>query len=296
MSDFGPAGDSERSWECADMFQLNVDGDPNNKKWVMILSVNWAKQQYFIGDFDGTSFKLIDGHPGQALYLDKGLDFYAARTFQDYDGTLKDKVMMGWVATWDYAPLAPTSWGKGFWSIPRNLKLRTYPEGIRLIQEPIESLKQLRGKLYSYEKKIKQGTENLPNLSLSENTYEMKVTIDTNQPNICGLNLCVGDGRKVVFSYDTESHTLLIDRTNCADTQIEKFARVTYATIKPINNKIDLHFFVDKSSIELFANDGKDVFTLLTYPGSQQAGIQSFALNKGTNIKCEIWSLISIWN
>ena len=118
-SDFGPAGDSEKSWECPDLFQLPVDGDSDKKRWVMVVSVNWAQEQYFIGDFDGTSFKLMENHPAEPLYVDKGLDFYASRTFQDFDGTLDSKISMGWVATWDYAPVAPSKYGKGFWSIPR---------------------------------------------------------------------------------------------------------------------------------------------------------------------------------
>ena len=45
-SDFGPAGDSEKSWECPDLFQLPVDGDSDKKRWVMVVSVNWAQEQY----------------------------------------------------------------------------------------------------------------------------------------------------------------------------------------------------------------------------------------------------------
>ena len=66
-SDFGPAGDSEKSWECPDLFQLPVDGDSDKKRWVMVVSVNWAQEQYFIGDFDGTSFKLMENHPAASI-------------------------------------------------------------------------------------------------------------------------------------------------------------------------------------------------------------------------------------
>lgn len=31
MSDFGPAGNEERAWECPDLFQLSVDDNPLNK-------------------------------------------------------------------------------------------------------------------------------------------------------------------------------------------------------------------------------------------------------------------------
>lgn len=294
-SDFGPAGDSEKSWECPDLFQLPVDGDSDKKKWVMVVSVNWAKEQYFIGDFDGTSFKLMDNHPEAPLYVDKGLDFYASRTFQDFDGTLDKKVSMGWVATWDYAPLAPSQYGKGFWSIPRSLELKTFGEGIRLTQTPIKQLQMLRNNLVSVRKSLAVGTQKLSSFVPKENVYELEVSFTTDVPNTLGLNLCVGEGRKVMISYDTESHNLIIDRTHCADVQIPKFSRLAYAKVEPQNGKIRMHIFVDKSSIEIFTNDGKDVFTLLTYAGKKQTGIELFAQKKGARIELNAWELKSIW-
>ena len=37
---------------------------------------------------------------------------------------------------------------EGFWSIPRNLELKTYKEGVRLVQKPVEQLQTLRHKLH----------------------------------------------------------------------------------------------------------------------------------------------------
>ena len=294
-SDFGPAGDHEKSWECPDLFQLPVDGDSNNKKWVMVVSINWAQEQYFIGDFDGTSFTLMDNHPDTPLYLDKGLDFYASRTFRDYDNTLKNTVSMGWVATWDYAQLVPSEYGKGFWSIPRNLNLKTYKEGIRLIQNPIEQLQTLRYKPFSIKRSLQVGIQNIPGFVPEENVYELDATFSTDTSNTFGFNLCTGDGRKVMISYDTDSHNLVIDRTHSADVAIPKFSRMTHALVEPIDDKIRFHIFVEKSSIELFTNDGKDVFTLLTYPNASQTGIELFAQKKGTNMELNAWMLKSIW-
>ena len=294
-SDFGPAGDSEKSWECPDLFQLPVDGDSDKKRWVMVVSVNWAQEQYFIGDFDGTSFKLMENHPAEPLYVDKGLDFYASRTFQDFDGTLDSKISMGWIATWDYAPVAPSKYGKGFWSIPRNLELKTYKEGVRLVQKPVEQLQTLRHKPASVKRALSVGTQRLPGFVPDENVYELDASFSTDVSNTFGLNLCVGEGRKVVVSYDTDSHNLVIDRTHCSDVQIPKFSRMAYARVEPVDNKIRLHIFVDKSSIEIFANDGKDVFTLLTYPGEAQTGIELFAQKKGTKMELDAWMLKSIW-
>ena len=53
--------------------------------------------------------------PVEPLYVDKGMDYYASRTFRDYDGSLHDVMSLGWVATWDYAQQQPSQYGKGMW-------------------------------------------------------------------------------------------------------------------------------------------------------------------------------------
>ncbi|WP_374206536.1 GH32 C-terminal domain-containing protein [Microbacterium sp. VKM Ac-2923] len=62
LSDFGPANSTGGIWECPDLFELPVDGDPNNTKWVMVVNLNpgavggGSGGQYFVGEFDGTTF------------------------------------------------------------------------------------------------------------------------------------------------------------------------------------------------------------------------------------------------
>jgi fructan beta-fructosidase len=87
-----------------------------------------------------------------------------------------------------------------------------------------------------------------------------------------------------------------LDRTNCSDVHIDKFSRISFAKVAPVNNRIKLHFYVDKSSIELFTNEGKEVFTLPTYSSNVQTGIEVFTLKKGTSIEYMAWPLKSIWN
>ncbi|WP_136191910.1 glycoside hydrolase family 32 protein [Actinomyces procaprae] len=58
-STFGPMGDTSAVWECPDLFPMAVDGDPNNVKWVLSLSVA-GMGRYFTGDWDGTTFTADD--------------------------------------------------------------------------------------------------------------------------------------------------------------------------------------------------------------------------------------------
>lgn len=261
----------------------------------MVISVNWAKEQYFIGDFDGKEFKLIENHPQDPLYVDKGMDYYASRTFRDYDSTLTTVTSMGWVATWDYAQLVPSTYGKGFWSMPRNLGLKSYPEGLRLIQVPVPQLETLRYDGVTCSQELKVGINKVDFFTPSENSYELDLNFDVEKSNVFGLNLCVGNGRKVTISYDTDSHNLVIDRTNCTDASIPKFSRMEHAKVIPVDGKLRIHLYVDSSSVELFANDGRDVFTFLTYPDVSQTGIELFALKAGTTVSFKGWRLKSIW-
>ena len=69
LSDFGPAGAVGGVWECPDLFPLAVDGNPRNVKWVMVVNLNpgsiagGSGGQYFVGDFDGTTFTSDDPPP-----------------------------------------------------------------------------------------------------------------------------------------------------------------------------------------------------------------------------------------
>jgi fructan beta-fructosidase len=66
LSEFGPTGATGGVWECPDLFPLAVDGDPKNVKWILVVNINpggiagGSAAQYFVGDFDGTTFTADD--------------------------------------------------------------------------------------------------------------------------------------------------------------------------------------------------------------------------------------------
>lgn len=294
LSEFGPMGDSERSWECPDMFRLAVDGNPENKKCVMVISVNWAREQYFIGDFNGKEF-VPDSPNSEPQYIDEGLDYYASRVFQNYDNSDEPVYTIGWVNTWDYANQAPTTYGKGIWSIPREYKLKSTDEGLRLIQLPFVGLETLRGKPFNLNTKLPVGVKPLKEIAKMGNTYEIDATFNAQRPDQFGFYLCEGSGRKLVINYDTESQMLTVDRTNVTDADIPKFKRMAFCQLQPENGSINLRVFVDKSTVEIFANNGEKVMTLLTYPSESQTGASVYSHRGSTNLKLSAWSLDSSW-
>lgn len=304
-SDFGPLGDSEKSWECPDIFQIDVDGEPGVKKWVMVVSVNWAREQYFVGEFDGKEF--VADNPNQyPLYLDEGLDYYASRVFQTPDNPDAPVYTIGWVNTWDYAPTAPSTWGKGIWSIPREYKLKNTNDGFRLYQLPVAQFDTLKGKEYAVTKKLSTGVTPLPAVSKMGNTYELDVEFSHLGTHPFGLYLCEGEGRRLTLQYDPSSQYFSIDRTNVTDADIPKFERKAHVKIPAVceasagsgedggntrNNpctsgvsndgKLKLCILVDKSTVEIFANDGATTMSLLTFAADGQDGVSLFSLAPG---------------
>ncbi len=293
LSDFGPLGYSEKSWECPDMFQLPLDNLPAGKKWVLVVSVNWMREQYFIGEFDGVKF-IPDNTGDYPLYIDKGLDYYASRVFRDYDDSSAPVYTIGWLNTWDYAETAPTTWGKGIWSVPREYRLRNTPEGLRLIQKPFDGLSKLRGARHTFKRKIKAGLTEIPFVKEMNNVYELDVTFSNMGNKPVGIFLCEGENKKAVLSYDPQSQYITLDRTNVSQTAIPKFERMSSCKVPAVNGRIRFHCYVDKSSVEIFVNDGEATLSFLTFPSDNQTGCSVFSLGMA-NVDLTAWKLKSIW-
>src|SRR4029077_10359337 len=102
------------------------------------------------GRFDGSTFT-SEGSREQVLWADYGKDFYASTSFSDLPKSDGRRIWLGWLDNWDYAAKEPTSPWRGAQSIPRELRLKSFPEGIRLIQQPVRELQSLRQRHYHME-------------------------------------------------------------------------------------------------------------------------------------------------
>lgn len=81
MSEFGPANAVGGVWECPDLFEMPIDGDPNNTKWIMVINLNpggptgGSGSQYILGQFDGTTFtadpnSVYDNTPPEGILVE----------------------------------------------------------------------------------------------------------------------------------------------------------------------------------------------------------------------------------
>jgi fructan beta-fructosidase len=300
-STFGPAGDTDGQWECPDLIELPIQGT-KEKKWVLIINRNPGAPaggtgvRYMIGNFDGATFTSeIADTP--ALWADWGKDFYATNTWNDMPGKDARRVWIGWFSNWQYANGEPTELWRGGQSIPRELKLRRYADGLRLVQRPIEELKSLRHESWRIENaSIAEVNAKLHAKGFKGDSYEVECELQAPVGGEAGFRIRKGKDEETVVGFDAAAGQVYIDRTRSGETEFSKdFAGRHGATIEK-KASIRLHIFVDRSSVEVFANDGERVLSERIYPHARSDGLEIFEKGGAGKIKfLTLWELDSVW-
>lgn len=235
-------------WECPDLMKMKVSGT-DKEKWMLVCNINpggpsgGSATQYFVGDFDGHKFT-CESKPEVTKWMDYGKDHYATVTFDNAPNGRH--VALAWMSNWQYANQVPTLQYRSANSIPRDLGLFEYKGNTYCSVTPSEEITAARSKK--------------PSKSLSE-ACEMVVNLKGDAT----ITLSNSKGEKVVMTYKAKDETFSMDRTLSGKTDFSSdFAAITTAPVYGKMNK--LRIFIDKSSIEVFDNDGKMAMTNLVFP------------------------------
>lgn len=304
LSSFGPAGVVGGVWECPDLFKLPIENEPGQSRWVLSVNLNpggvagGSGNQYFIGRFDGKEF--VDSNPpNKLLWVDYGKDFYASTSFADIPPSQERFIWMGWLGNWEYAAHVPTSPWRGIQSIPRVLKLRRFPQGTRLVQQPIAELEALRGRHVRIEdQSIEAANRLLQSKRVRGDTLEIEVTIKPEDSRSFGLEVRKGPSQQTVIGFDRMKSEIFVDRTHSGDTSFSpRFPGRQTAPLSLAKGKVlELHVFVDRCSVEVFANHGERVISDLIFPSLASNGIELYSKGREAKIvKLDIWNLKSAW-
>jgi fructan beta-fructosidase len=291
LSDFGPEGATDGLWECPDLFQLPIEGQPEQIKWILKVDVlKGTGAQYFIGEFDGTRF-INDAPDNQILRVDYGNDFYAAQSWSDVPNGRC--IWVGWLNHWHYANLIPTSPWRGLFTIPREVGLRQYPEGLRLIQSPVEELKRLRKPIFQAADTDTSTLNSQITKQMMGNSLELHAEFTVGTASEFGIKICAGESEETVIGYDAGAKEIFLDRTHSGDnTFFADFAAAHRASLAPEQGKISMNIFIDTCSVEVFANDGRVVISDLIFPKSQNISMEFYALEGDVHLnKVDLWNL-----
>lgn len=304
LSHFGPVGDTTKVWECPALMPVPVQGEPNAHQWVLFISSGHSQKdyvgmQYFVGDFDGTRFKgdpdqpklLVPGYAGAVV--DYGKDYYAAIQFNNLPDSQAGPVMIGWLNNWAYGNDLPTTPFKGAMSLPRQISLKRTEAGWQLMQLPVEAVRTLR------QNKRVQQTVQLTNQSRTlmqrtDNAYELEVDIRPGTASTVGIRLAKNGDEETILRY--HNGQLELDRRKSGRVDFNRrFPSVESAPLQLQNGLVKLRIFVDKSIVEVFANNGQRVITDLIFP-TQAAGDVDLFAEGGTAefLNATVWQLKSI--
>lgn len=280
-------------WECPDLFELPVEGT-NEKKWVLVCNINpggpfgGSATQYFTGTFDGHKFT-CDTKPEVTKWMDYGKDHYAAVSFDNApDGR---RVMIAWMSNWQYANQVPTVQFRSANAIARDVYLFR-DKGVDYVgSRPVAEMTAMRGDAV-VSKKATLGKLSVKNMfKAPSGAYEIDLAMAPQDGATVKMMLSNQKGEYVTIVYDGNMGTLSFDRRQGGDKSFsELFPAVTTA---PVHGKLtSLRIFVDKSSVEVFGNDGRAVMTNLVFPAEPYNTLTINSDKKTTVSSLKVYPLI----
>ena len=277
QSAFGKGlGAQDGVWECPDLFELPV-ANTNVKKWVLVCNINpggpfgGSATQYFVGDFDGKTFKVDVDAAGNVptKWMDFGKDHYATVSWSDApDGR---RTVIGWMSNWQYATEVPTLQYRSANTLPREMGLFEEKGQYYVSSTPSPELTALRGDLTHQAKRV--SVSNKPhNITLpraNDGICEILMEVDARGADSLVMTFSNKAKEEVKLIYHVYKSELSFDRTRSGLVDFSQdFPAVTVAPTFSSKGKVKLRLFIDRSSMELFEQDGRFAMTNLVFPTS----------------------------
>ena len=220
---------------------------------------------YLIGtmDYDTLTFSPDSDY----RHLDYGFDFYAAQLAAN-PGDADKAIIIAWMGLPDnHYPTEEEDW-EGSMTLPRELRI----QGDRLIQTPLREIEALRKTEPIPQNVLPSACEIGLTPTAKDQDFEIRLFASAGGDG--GMRLC----------YDASAHTCTIDRNGMK----KRFNRTLgEALTMPLEKPLEhLQIFIDRSSVEIFANHGEAVFTSHVYPTADE---HYYTATAGTALK--IWEL-----
>ena len=289
-SSFGAAfGQHDGMWECPDLFPIKVSGQ-DETKWVLLVSINPAAPnggsgtQYFVGDFDGQKFTLDTDFKQQlqqdsAVWLDYGRDNYAGVTWSNIPKKDGRKLFIGWMSNWEYARDVPTETWRSAMTIPRELKLKKNEKDFVLSSAPVTELSKYVSKTIVKETLTVNNQKTI--ITKSEiDLSRVRIQLEMNHLKSDKYDFTFQNsfGDRLSFGIDNIKKQYYLNRQNSGKvTFSDKFANtISKAPIKNPSNMLKIEVLVDKTSIEVFYNDGETIMTEIFFPNES---FEAFSIN-----------------
>lgn len=272
--------------ECPDQFEL--DGKSVLIACVMGMEAegidpaqNTAPVMAFVGREQSGSLSIE-----ASTVLDYGMDFYAPQTTQTPGGR---RVLMAWM--FNFSEVSPTHWLGHGWTgemvMPRELSVRNG----KLFQQPVRELEACRGTGIHFSGKTPLWQAQIAQCA------DVTLRLDGMEGNNVTIRCHESEDEAFLIDYNGQRGELALDRSTCgyplaAPGRGAGRSRVT-TPVAPAEGTLTLRILTDRSSVEVFVNDGEKVLSALCFPKKQGIGwtvtcsreihmtIDAYALDEG---------------
>lgn len=251
-----------------------------------------------MAEFDGVRF-VNENPPETQLWLDWVRDFYAAQSHfhvPDHDGR---RIVIGWISNRINARQTPTSPSRGAQSIPRELRLEWYREGLRLTQRPVREIESPRGEAIRLAGlSIEAINCEITAAGFKGSLPELQAEIEVGDVRDVGFRVLQGTHEETLVRFTTGPAEVYIDRSESGPVEFHAKLTGRHSTrLDPQDGRVKLRILVDRSVLELVTGDGRMAFTDRVFPQPSSTGLSMYA-NGGTArlVSLEAWKLRLVWN
>lgn len=250
-------------WECPELFEVAVDRNGGNKKWVM-----WgASGTYMIGSFDGKTFT-----PDGPKLCNLNGSAYAAQVFNNIPANDGRVIKIAWGRiSFEGMPF------NGCMLLPQEQMLFNTRSGLRLASRPVREVEQLFTKVYSGEDLSMRQANDVMRQFDGDDVLRIRMTMHLSHATDAGLSY---RGQRIV-NYDMNGNRLNGE---------------FYATDDPGSMMLTADVYMDRSMAEVFVDGGMYSYSMgLDVRSTSKEGYVFW----GNNIKIrslEVYKVKSIWD
>lgn len=263
----GHKGEMGTMWESpalikigeSDVLSISAQGiKPHDK-----LFLNKCQSGAFVGKLDYTTGNFAQ--QGAFMLYDYGFDFYAPQFVKTADGRT---IFIAWLGMEGTPMYESNEHWAGMMTIPRELKIvdgkiKTYP---------IKELETLRETPTCIENEIIQGIKEFKNIN--GEAYELELNANLTNAQSFEIKLRASEDEETSVIYDNENKILKLNRDKSGSTKSGGVTGEREAKLQLTNNILNLRIFVDRSSIEVFSNDGEIAMSSRIYPNKNSTAIK----------------------
>ena len=250
IEDFG-VKDIAAFEDCPELFQLPIDGNPNNTKWILYA----GSGDYVLGDFNGKRFVPETG----LIKYNHGDCFYASQTFNNVPESDGRRIQIAWGTV--HFPGMPFNQMMTF---PVELSLKTTEDGIRMFSNPIQEIKELYKEQHQSEEILLGPGQNLLN-DVNSKLLEVEIEVSSAGASDFGFEV---NGREI--SYNFKTGILMSEEM--------------HAELEPQKGRIRMRILIDRATAEVFGNDGRIYMPLRAIPENGTSTFEMYTRNGQTRI------------